>query len=146
MHKSRLAGSRGHSTLSGLCGRVPLLWLQSSSPLCRLIFLCALYMMSTLNALVGCACGAVFMCDWLVARSRSPRALLNAKRRREYRPYTDEGHHPMPSEEDTPLCYTIGAMKHEEFAKLRNSLFVFAPGTSSVCICRNAFISFNVLL
>jgi len=34
----------------------------------------------------------------------------------------------MPSQEETPFSNTIGAMKHEEFVKLRNSLFAVAPG------------------
>lgn len=87
-------------------------------------------MMSVVNAVVGSACGAVFLCDWLVSNSKSPRALLNADRRSKRQPITDQGYHGNGTEETTPVSSTIAAMKKDDFAKLRNAMLLAVPGAS----------------
>ena len=103
-------------------------------------------MMSVVNAVVGSACGAVFLCDWVVSRSNTPRALLNAKRRQEPRVYTDEGYHGPPSEESTPVSTTVAAMKKEEMSRLKTSLLKTAPSMSiQVPVFSIAFTHFRIL-
>lgn len=88
--------------------------------------------MSVVNAVVGSACGAVFLCDWLVARSGSPRAVLNAKRRAERRITTDEGYQPSAEDRPTPIQTTIQGMRKECFAQLCRTLLFVIPCTTSV--------------
>ena len=93
--------------------------------------------MSVVNAVLGSACGAVFLCDWLVAHSKSPRALMNAERRAKRSAITDQGYHSNANDESTPISSTVAAMKKEDFAKLRNAMMLAIP-----CMSRSIALHF----
>lgn len=85
-------------------------------------------MMSAVNAIVGSACGAVFLCDWVVAHSKTPRAVMNAERRAKPTLVTDQGYHGNSNEQATPFTSTVASMKKDNFAKLRNAMLLAIPG------------------